>query len=87
MQQVMKQPYYKNKAVKQYPLSLTASLPYYLLFRLFSDVSQDTAVNVQNMSVHCVGSLRCQEHSRTCEFLRIQPTTAGVLAQMNESNG
>ncbi len=47
------------------PLLLT------LLLRLFADISQNTAVHIQNVAVYGVGRVGCEEHCGTCELVRL----------------
>ena len=47
---------------------------------LLADISQDAAVNVQNVTVDKVGSIRSQEHSGTGQILCLTPATCGGLA-------
>lgn len=49
------------------------------LFRLFANVSQNTAIYIQDVAIHGVRSLRSKEHSGTSQFLRVQPTAGGSL--------
>ena len=39
-----------------------------VLFRLFADVSKDTAIYIEDVSVHCIGCLRSKEYSGTGQF-------------------
>ena len=43
---------------------------YQLLFRLFSDISKNTTIYVENVTVNSVRSFRSKEHGRTCQFFR-----------------
>ena len=52
---------------------------YQLLFRLFSDISKNTTIYVENVTVNSVRSFRSKEHGRTCQFFRIQPTAGRSL--------
>ena len=49
------------------------------LLGLFSDVSQDTAVYVKYMSVYEVGSIGCQEYSRSLQICGVSPTCGRSL--------
>ena len=61
-------------------LSPYRNLFYQLLFRLFSDISKNTTIYVENVTVNSVRSFRSKEHGRTCQFFRIQPTTGRSLS-------
>ena len=61
-------------------LSPYRNLFYLTLFRLFSDISKNTTIYVENMTVNSVRSFRSKEHGRTCQFFRIQPTTGMRLS-------
>ena len=39
--------------------------PALVLFRLFADVSKDTAIHIEDVSVDCIGCLRSKEYSGT----------------------
>ena len=49
------------------------------LLGLFSDISQDTAVHIQNVSVHEVGSVGCQEYGRSLQILSNSPAGSRSL--------
>ena len=53
-----------------------ALVPIPVLFRLFSNVSQNTTVYIEDVAVYSVGSVRSQEYCRTCKFFWIQPATS-----------
>lgn len=50
-----------------------------MLFRLFSDISKDTAIYIKHMAIHCIRSFRSKEYGRTGQLLRIQPTSGRSL--------
>ena len=60
-------------------LSPYRNLFYLTLFRLFSDISKDTTIDIKNVAVDSVRSFRSKEYSRTCQFFWIQPTTGRSL--------
>ena len=49
------------------------------LLRLLADIGQDTAVNVQNMSVDEVGRVGSQEHGRSLQILGLAPASGRRL--------
>ena len=74
----------KNKVTDEKRMLFTILSPYrnlfYLtLFRLFSDISKDTTIYIKNVAINSVRSFRSKEHSRTCQFFWIQPTTGRSL--------
>lgn len=49
------------------------------LLRLLTDVSEDTAVDVENVTVDEVGCITCKEDCRSLEVLCITPACCGSL--------
>ena len=45
--------------------------------RLLTDVCEDTAVNVKDMTVYEVGSVGRKEYCGTCQIFRFAPTLCG----------
>ena len=49
------------------------------LFRLLTDVGENTAIDVEHMTVNGVRCMRSEEHSGTSKLRRIEPTTSRRL--------
>ena len=58
-----------------------------VLPRLLADVSQNTAVNVEDQAVDKVGSLRGEEHSGTAQVLGFAPALGRGLGNDKLVNG
>ena len=56
-------------------------------FELLFFVGQNTAIYIENMAIDGIRCFGCKEYGRTGQFLRSNQRPAGVLAQMNVSNG
>ncbi len=50
------------------------------LLGLFSDVSKDTAVNIEDVTVNCVGCFRGKENCGTCKLFGLEPSVGGCLS-------
>lgn len=50
-----------------------------MLFWLFADISKDTTINIQDMPVDGIRSLRGKEYSGTTQFIGIQPASCRSL--------
>ena len=48
--------------------SVRAAIIWTDLLRLLADVGQDTAIDIEHVTIHCVRSVRSQEHSRTTQL-------------------
>ena len=46
---------------------------------LLSDISQDTSVYIEDVTVYRIRGFRCQEHCRTGKFFRSQPAACRSL--------
>ena len=49
------------------------------LLRLLAYISEDTAIDIENVTIHGIGGFGGEEDSGTCEFLRIEPTASRSL--------
>jgi hypothetical protein len=49
------------------------------LFRLLTDVGENTAIDIEHMTVNGVRCMRSEEHSGASELRRIEPTTSRRL--------
>ena len=50
-----------------------------VLFRLLSDISEDTSIHIKDMAVHEIRSIRCEEYYRSHEVLWITPAFCRCL--------
>ncbi len=50
-----------------------------MLFRLFADVGEDTAIDIEDMAVDSVGSMGSEEDSGSAEFFGFEPASRGCL--------
>lgn len=51
----------------------------FVLFRLFAYISKDTAINIENVSIDSVRSLRGKEYCGASEFAWVEPATCRCL--------
>ena len=50
------------------------------LLGLFADVSKDTAIYIEDVSVDCIGCLRSKEYSGTGQLFGLQPSVSRGLS-------
>ena len=63
---------------KSFHFFLSAKLKFFLA-GLFSDISQNSAVHVEDMTIHGIRGIRCQKYRRSLQFLCFKPSVGRGL--------